>query len=177
MFEFENGLLVVDDLYIMPNNTYIVVRIDDSFYMIPSYVASGYIAGRSISKDNIRPYMSTTNKALLGKALSKHRCKSNHKFALNGTMPRGGFKVTAKRAITNDELDTICSDYGIGIDDISAEFPDKVGALFGDKYAINITSRQVRVMPTIAFEIEKKLEDMGIHALVCNSGRVNIRTA
>ena len=61
-------------------------------------------------------------------------------------------------------------------DDISDEFIEIKGDVFGDKYKKTYTCVQIKVAESIASELESKLNDKGIEAKNIAVGRVNIRT-
>lgn len=89
-------------------------------------------------------------------------------------VPRDGITINLGREITKSELDEIIKRYKLAEDDISNEFVDKKGDIYG-KYRKTYTSIQIRVDDTEALDLESKLRKKGIEAANIASGRVNIR--
>lgn len=89
-------------------------------------------------------------------------------------VPRDGIPVNLGREITKSELTEIIKQYKLTEDDISGEFADKRGDIYG-KYRKVFTSIQICVDPTEALDLESKLRKKGIEAANIDSGRVNIR--
>lgn len=87
---------------------------------------------------------------------------------------KGGVPVKLGREITGSELEDVVKRYNLSPDDISGEFTDKRGGIYG-KYAKTFTAVQVRVDPAEALDLESKLRKKGIEAANITSGRVNIR--
>jgi hypothetical protein len=163
--EYENDLLIVDELIFDPTLANgVVVRIESEYYMLNSALAAA-----PINESALRPYKRTVNKDWA-------KATYDHQFYTYGMMPRGGFKVAIGRSITAGELEEIFNKYHLGPEDVSAEFADKSGMLYGEKYAKTYTSRQIRVPTDKALSIEHKLRDKGIEAFSGSPGRVNIRT-
>ncbi len=98
----------------------------------------------------------------------------NHEYYMYKCVPRGGFDVKLKREITQTELDEIIKCYNLTEDDISNEFTDQVGGIYG-KYQKNYTSIQIRIDTNEAIPLETKLREKGIEAANIAPGRVNIR--
>lgn len=88
--------------------------------------------------------------------------------------PRGGINIPLGREITKTELDEITKQYGLSEVDISNEFVDKRGDIYG-KYRKVFTSIQIRIAPKEALDLESKLNKQGIEAANVASGCVNIR--
>lgn len=90
-------------------------------------------------------------------------------------VPRGGFIVNVEREITKSELEEIIEKYGLTEDDISNEFIDSKGDIYGPKYRKTFSAIQIRVPESEAIPLEKKLRNKGIEAFNVSPGRVNIR--
>lgn len=90
-------------------------------------------------------------------------------------VPRGGFEVPLGREITKTELDEIINKYHLTEDDMSGEFTDKKGDIYG-KYAKIYTSIQLRLEdPAAALRLESDLSKKGIEAKNIAECRLNIR--
>jgi hypothetical protein len=165
MFEYEDGLLIVDELIYDPSlpNAH-VFKINDSYYMINN----AETANRPIKEASIRPYKKHVSKGW-------RRMTYNHEFYFAGMMPRGGFNVDLGRPITAEEFKELCEKYHLSDDTISKEFEDRIGDLYG-KYAKDIKSVQIKVPADEAIPLEAELKDKGIEAGNISGGRVNIRT-
>jgi hypothetical protein len=161
--EFENNLLKVDDAFYSPRLPgHVVIRIGDDMYMLRGFTT------RKPTEADLRAYKSPTDKSW--------RKPAGYEYLMCGLMPRNGFDVEAGRPITADEFKAIITEYGLGDDDISKEFEDTLGAIFGDKYAKKHTSRQIQVPENKAIPMERELQAKGIQANNVAPGRVNIRT-
>jgi hypothetical protein len=164
MFEFENDLLVVDELIYDPGlASGVVVRIGTEHYMINN-AATKPILEKYIGPYKRKPYKDWS------------RAMHNWEFVFRGMMPRNGFEVEVGRPVTKEEFDALVEEYGLGKDDISNEFIDEKGGLFGEKYKKSYTSTQIRVSELDAIPLEQKLISKGIEASNGSPGRVNIRT-
>ena len=164
MFEYKNDLLIVDELIYDPSlPTSIVVRIDAEYYM--------YNAAEARNKPikNLRQYKKQPHK-------SWRRGSYNHEFLMGGLIPRGGFNVPVGRAITAEELKEIVEKYSLTDDEISEEFENVIGGIYGEEYAKTIKSIQVKVSGNEAIPLETALKEKGIQAGSGSPGRVNIRT-
>lgn len=164
MFEYENDLLIIDELYYdprYPNNP--VVRIGADYYLLPS-APTKPIPENSLRKFKTKP------------AATALKASHGYEFLIYHTMPRNGFEVTVGRTATPEELEEIVQEYGLTEDDISKEFDDEKGAIYGDKYAKKYKSVQVRVPNDEAIPLEQKLKEKGIEASSGSPGRVNIKT-
>ncbi|MDE7398981.1 MAG: helix-turn-helix transcriptional regulator [Oscillospiraceae bacterium] len=89
-------------------------------------------------------------------------------------VPKDGIPVNLGREITKSEFNELIKRYNLTDDDISNEFVDKKGAIYG-KYMKIYTSIQIRVDPMEAIPLETSLRKKGIEAANIASGRVNIR--
>lgn len=98
----------------------------------------------------------------------------NYEYLFIPCVPRNGFDVKLKRAITDEELSHIREEYHITDDDISGKFEDIKGKIYG-KYAKTYTCVQIRVDATVAIRLESELVSMGIEAGNIAPGRVNVR--
>lgn len=164
MFEYKNDLLIVDELIYDPAYpTDVVIRIDGEYYMINTAEA------RNRPIKNIRPYK---------KPVCNNWYRGTHdwQFLFNGLIPRDGFKVNIGRAITAEELREIVERCGLTDAEISKEFDDMIGGIYGEEYAKTIKSIQVKVPANEAISLEDELKAKGIQAGNVAPGRVNIRT-
>jgi len=164
MFEYENNLLIVDELYFdprYPNNP--VVRIRENYYMLPGGTQ------KPIPENKLKTFKTKP-------AEKSRKAEKAFEFFMQHTMPRKGFEVTVGRAATPEEFEEIVEKYGLGEEDISKEFEDTLGGIYGEKYQQTIKSRQVRVPDMEAIGLEQELREKGIQAGNGSPGRVNIRT-
>jgi hypothetical protein len=163
--EYENDLLIIDELIFDPALANgVVVRIGNEYYMINSALATA-----PIKESALRPYKRTVNKDW-GKA------SYNSQFYIYGMMPRNGFNVQLGRSITAKELEEILKEYNLRPEDVSTEFADESGRLYGEKYTKTYPARQIRVPIDKALSLEQKLRNKGIEAFSGSPGRINIRT-
>lgn len=166
MFEYEDGKLIVDGLYYDPSyRNGMVVKIKNAYYMISNRDMD---MEKPIKESALRPY-----KKKIGE---EQRRNSGHDYVFRGMVPRGGFNIEMKRPITADEFDELCKRYNLTEDDISREFDDKKGSLFGEKYVKYFKSIQISVDTNEAIPLETYLLKKGIEAGNVSPGRVNIRT-
>lgn len=162
--EYENGMLIVDELINEPSlSGSILVRIDNEYFIIRNAFSVN-----PIKQDSLRPYMRHVNEKW-------ERATLDYDFLMANLMPRGGYKVPVKRPATHEEFELICKELGLDEGDISSEFEDKIGDVYG-KYAKTIKRRQIRVPELEAIPLERKLRKMGIEASNISPGRVNIMT-
>lgn len=164
MFEYKNDLLIVDELIYDPAYpTDVVIRIDGEYYMINTAEA------RNRPIKNIRPYK---------KPVCNNWYRGTHdwQFLINGLIPRDGFKVNIGRAITAEELQEIVERYGLTDAEISKEFDDMIGGIYGEEFAKTFKAIQVKVPANEAISLEDELKAKGIQAGNVAPGRVNIRT-
>lgn len=164
MFEYKNDLLIVDELIYDPAYpTDVVIRIDGEYYMINTAEA------RNRPIKNIRPYK---------KPVCNNWYRGTHdwQFLINGLIPRDGFKVNIGRAITAEELREIVERYGLTDAEISKEFDDMIGGIYGEEFAKTFKAIQVKVPANEAISLEDELKAKGIQAGNVAPGRVNIRT-
>lgn len=164
MFEYKNDLLVVDELIYDPSYpTKIVVRINRDYFMID------IAETKKRPIENILPYKKPVDN-------SWRRGNLNWQFWINGLIPRSGFKVSVGRAITPEEFEEIIKKYGLTEDEISEEFNEVLGSIYGKEYAETIRSVQIKVPDHEAISLETELKEKGIQAGNTSPGRVNIRT-
>lgn len=159
-FEYDDeGRLIVDGLYDDPHypNGY-VIDIQGDYYILPV----GRIAEPIESK--LSP--------ILRKVSPKAEKVPQYVYTWYKIVPRDGFDVEIGRAITESEFDELKSRCNLTDDDISSEFVEKVGGIYG-KYAKTYTAVQIHV--NNAIEIERELRDKGIEVGNVAAGRVNIR--
>ena len=165
-FEYdEDGKLIIDSAWHDPHfPTGYVILIENSAFLLP--MGRNYNNGETASKV-MRPLKFYTK--------DKHTEKiRDYEYVFIPCVPRNGFDVKLGRAITEEELSLIRKKYNITDNDISGEFEDTKGKIYG-KYAKSYTCVQVRVDASIAIGLESELVSMGIEAGNISPGRVNIR--
>lgn len=162
----EDGKLIIDSAWHDPHfPTGYVLLIEGDAFLLP--IGRNYNSGEDAVKI-MRPLKFYTKD-------DKHTSKvRNYEYPFIPCVPRNGFDIKLGRAITSEELSGIREEYHITDDDISGEFEDVKGAIYG-KYAKTYTCVQVRVDAARAIELESKLVNMGIEAGNIAPGRVNIR--
>lgn len=162
----EDGKLIIDSAWHDPHfPAGYVLLINGDAFLLP--MGRNYNSGESAVKI-MRP--------LKFYKKSNHSEKlKNYEYALIPCIPRNGFNIKLGRAITPEELKKIRKEYNITGDDISSEFDDVKGAIYG-KYAKTYTCVQVRVDASQAIGLERKLRKMGVEANNIAAQRVNIRT-
>lgn len=104
----------------------------------------------------------------------KSACLLKQDYYAYKCVPRDGIPVNLGREITQSELDEIIKRYKLTEDDISNEFVDKRGDIYG-KYRKIFTSIQISIDPKEAIDLEVELRKKDIEAANIASGRVNIR--
>ena len=90
-------------------------------------------------------------------------------------VPRGGYKISLGRAITDAEFENLVKKYNLTEDSISNEFVDVKGDIYGEKYRKVFTSVQINIKSSDALSLEEELRNKGIEASNIAAGRVNIR--
>ena len=164
MLSYENDLLVVDELLFDPRYpTCAIIRIENDYFMVRNQ------SPKPLRECDLRPFKSKP-------AVKSRKVIYDNEFYFRHMMPRGGFKVSMGRAITPEEFDEITQEYQLGEEDISKEFDDKKGMLYGEKYTKEYKSVQVKVPALEAIPLEQKLRNKGVEASNGSPGRVNIRT-
>lgn len=169
-FEYDNeNRLIVDNLWYdpaLPNNR--IIEIDGDYFIAPTFYTFLDNSSKPITKEQLRPMLkklSVTSKKL-----------PQHNYLMFGCVPRGGFKVEIGRAITNGELSDLIQEYNLTKDDISGEFIDTKGEIYGDSVKVSFTAIQIKVSSgATAISIENKLRDKGIEVANITTGRINIR--
>lgn len=162
----EDGKLIIDDAWHDPRfPTGYVLLVDGDAFLLP--MGRNYNNGEDAVKIMrlLKFYTKSNNAEKL----------KNYEYALIPCIPRNGFNIKLGRAITPEELKKIRKEYNITGDDISSEFDDVKGAIYG-KYAKTYTCVQVRVDASQAIGLERKLRKMGVEANNIAAQRVNIRT-
>lgn len=166
MFEYKDNLLVVDELYFDPRYPINpVVKIRDGYYMLPA----GYVTAKRISEGELKPFKDKPG-------TRARKAMQSFEYLMCRLIPREGFKVNVGRAITEEELEGLKQEYGLTDDDISKEFDDEKGAIYGDDTKQTYKAIQIRVLANEAIALEEKLRERGIEASSGSPGRVNIRT-
>ena len=162
----EDGKLIIDSAWHDPHfPTGYVLLIDGDAFLLP--MGRNYNSGEDAVKI-MRPLKFYTKD-------DKHTSKvRNYEYPFIPCVPRNGFDIKLGRAITSEELSGIREEYHITDDDISGEFEDVKGAIYG-KYAKTYTCVQVRVDDSKAISLEERLLKMGIEVGNIAPGRVNIR--
>lgn len=166
-FEYdEDGKLIIDSAWHDPHfPTGYVLLIDGNAFLLP--MGRNYNSGEDAVKI-MRPLKFYTKD-------DKHTSKvRNYEYPFIPCVPRNGFDINLGRAITSEELSDIREEYHITDDDISGEFEDVKGKIYG-KYAKTYTCVQVRVDASQAIKLESNLVSKGIEAGNIALGRVNIR--
>lgn len=103
------------------------------------------------------------------------RAKYNHQFFMIGVEPRSGFKpAELGRPINPDEFAELKSRLELTDDDISGDFEDTIGGLYGPKSAVSVTVKQIKLTGN-PIPLESELKGKGIEAYAPNGGRLNIR--
>lgn len=163
--DYIDGKLIVDEIIIdpgLPSN--FIVRIGVDFYMMSNAKTTG-----KVTEKDLRPYKKQTNKTW-------YRPTSPHNFWIHGLVPRGGYQVDIGRAATEAEFSEVVLKYGLTEDDVSNEFTDSRGGLYGEEFKKSFPARQIRLKTTgEALEIERELRSKGIEASNGSPDRVNIR--
>lgn len=163
-FKFEDGKLIVDAAYHDPHypGDYVLI-IDGDAYLLP--------AGRNYQAESVLEAM---------RPLKFYSMKNSHEkimeyeYVFLSCVPKDGFNVQLGRPLTRVEFSLLCNEYHITEEDITDEFEDVKGKLYG-KYAKAYTCVQIRMENKKALELEQKLNQMGIEAGNICPGRINIR--
>lgn len=158
-----DGNLIVDKLLWDERvSNKLIVMIGDKFYLI-----SYNFSSEKRTADELTP--------IKNRSYKKAREMMQSDYAIRKLVPRGGYVIEIGRAITLEEFDEIKKRYSLGEDDISNEFVDVVGRIYGKNYHKEYTSVQIRVDSMEALNLESELREKGIEASNIASGRVNIR--
>ena len=160
--------LIIDGLYWCPMfpNAYII-KIEDTLYKLNFNVTNRILLDkRVLCKDDL---------LVMNRPLPEERRELNQsEYITNGCAPRGGFKVELGRAIKSEEFDNLKVKYNISDNDVSGEYIDTVGTLYG-KYAKEYTAIQVRLDGENPISVAEELSDKGIQAFAGNADRITIR--
>jgi hypothetical protein len=90
-------------------------------------------------------------------------------------VPRNGFKpLDLGRFATKAEFTEIVTTYGLTEDDISDEFEQIVGEVYGPAVKQTIKVRQLRIEGN-AIPAESAIQNRGIYAQSNDAGRIDIR--
>lgn len=163
-FEYtDDGYLIVDDMRYDPGlPQQDVVRIGESYYMIRHGAGT---VGQSIQPEDIKP-----NRKKYGKNPREHY---DYEYAMRGMMPKRGFDVGLKRAMTEAEFKEFVEKHGVK--DVTEKYQATKGALFGKKYAKTFTAVQVALEGDRNIHLEGVLQKQGICAGANAPGRLEIR--
>ena len=158
----EEGRLVVDELF--ANGASMVARIEKDYFSFPSGVSR--MNGEEIAKSmkympNFKPLRKTN--------------AAKYLYLLYNCVPRKGFSIPVGRAILPEEFEEIRKRFNLTDDDISSEFVDTRGGIYGKKYAKTFTAVQIKIPEFSAIPLEEELKNKGIEAGNTAPGRVNIR--
>jgi len=161
----EMGYWIVDELILDPHyeSTACIVKDKGAYYMI-QYRGLGNPSD-VIPLPNYKP------------SPAYERPEYNHDYMIRGLEPRQGFKpIQIGRAITSEEWNTLVSSQALTEDDISDEFEDVYGDIYGPKTRVVITVRQIKCKANgDNIPLSRELQDKGIQASAPTAGRVNIR--
>jgi len=160
----ELGYWIVDELILDPHyeSTACIVKDRGTYYMIQ------YRGGNPsdvIPVPNYKP------------SPVYERPEYNHDYMIRGLEPRQGFKpIQVGRAITEKEWDALVAGQALTEDDISDEFEDVYGDIYGPKARTVVIVRQIKCKTAgDNIPLSRELQDKGIQATAPNAGRVNIR--
>ncbi|WP_240416613.1 hypothetical protein [Paenibacillus periandrae] len=164
--EYIDGKLIVDELIIDPSlPNHVVIRIDSNFYMLRHSSATD----RELTDKDLRQYKKQPHK-------NWYRPTASYQYWIQGLVPRGGYQVEIGRAATEEEFSKIIADHCLTEDDVSLEFTDSRGELFGQAYSKSFPAKQIRVKTAgEALALERELRNKGIEAANGSPDRVNIR--
>ena len=166
MFEYEDGLLVVDDFFYHPSYPNgMIVKIQEDYYTINNAA----MGEKPIKESDLRHLKKKIIK-------NSERETQEYEYIMAGVIPRKGFTVELGRPITAKEFKDICKKYNLTTDDISKEFDNNKGGACGEKYIKYFKSIQIRVPNGEAIPLEKELRERGIEVGNGAPGRVDIRT-
>ena len=160
-FEWEDGKLVVDNISYDTGLNRVIIENDGLYYAI---------------KGKLSQEIPLKQQLIQVRRHCEFKDLGNTIYMINNCVPRQGFNIEVGREITPSEMQSIREEYNILDDDISDEFIEIKGDVFGDKYKKTYTCVQIKVAESIASELESKLNDKGIEAKNIAVGRVNIRT-
>lgn len=163
----ENDRLIVDGLYYDPSLNADLIRIDGLIYKLI----------RNADKEvDPSKWLRVVRKSYTEYMLKNmDESDFNYKFVWKNLAPRGGFVVTLRRAITDEEFEALKEKYNLTPNDITEPFIDTAGEIYGKKATRTFTAIQIRVNAGEAIPLEHELRDKGIEAFNGSPGRVNIR--
>lgn len=167
-FKFtEDGKLLIDAGYndIRFPNDYIIV-IDGTVFALP--LGRRADSGEQVVKSlRILPFydLEKANKQPL----------RNYQYIGLHCIPKQGIEIPLGRAITDAEFKELCDTYSLTEDDISSEFEDAKGMVYGKEFAKTYTCVQVKIEKENPIQIERMLKEKGIEANNISPTRINIR--
>lgn len=158
----DEGRLIVDKIFTDPSypNGYIV-SIDGEYFALNFGITSDKPTG-----DLLKP---------IKKAPTERADEiAQHHYVLLMCVPKDGFNVNVGRAITDQEFKDFKDKYNLTESDISGEFVDVIGGIYGDKYKKSFTVVQAEIKFK-AIAAESELRAKGIQAYSGAPDRLNIR--
>ena len=166
-FEYdEDGKLIVDNIWIDPTISFrAVAEINGSYFLMPHLSNNIDYTKTPIVDDMVE----------MRRAASASSDEANITWYLHfNCTRRSGWDVKLGRAITPDELKEFMAKYNRTDDDISSEFVDVVGDLYGKKWRKEFKAIQIKgfLNPVIA---AYDLRDKGIEAAAVGVDYLNIR--
>lgn len=166
-FEYdEEGKLIVDNIWIDESmNFRAVAEIDGSYFLMPRLTINEDYYKTPIVNDVVemkRPIKEGSMEAPI-----------DYYIKFNCTRRRG-WDIKVGRAITEDELKEFMEKHNRNDNDISSEFVDVVGDLYGKKWRKEFKAIQIKgfINPVIA---ASELRDKGIEAAAVGADYINIR--
>jgi hypothetical protein len=103
------------------------------------------------------------------------RLTYSHEYLFCDCVPRDGFRVEAKRIMTDEEFSILRTRLNLTDDDVSEPFTDRIGSIYGPDTMIEFSARQIQVGNQMALTLESELLGQGIQASCVAAGRLNIR--
>jgi hypothetical protein len=160
----ETGNWLIDELIPDPHffSSGCVIKDKDQYY---------FIRFRGTEKNTVEPLANYKDSP------AYERAHFNHDYFMHGVEPRTGYTLPeVGRAITADEFTELTNRLELTDDDISDEFTETKGGLYGPKAQVSITVKQIKTkIAGDAIPVESELREKGIEAFSSNAGRVNIR--
>lgn len=158
----DEGRLIVDKIFTDPSYpSGYIVSIDGEYFALNFGITSDKPTG-----DLLKP---------IKKAPTERAGEiAQHHYVLLKCVPKDGFDVKVGRAITDQEFKDLKDKYGLTERDISGEFVDVIGGIYGDKYKKSFTVVQVKIKFK-AIAAESELRAKGIQAYSGAPDRLNIR--
>lgn len=163
----DEGKMIVDHIWLDPRYpTTPIAEIDDVYYFIPS---PSQLIDNKLNAKHLRPIM--TKPAITSTEVPKHWYPMFY-----GCTRRGGYGMEIRRAITEQEFEEIKTRFKLTEDDISTEFTDVRGAIYGKQYQQEFTAIQIKIANGVsAIALADELTDKGIEASNPTAYRVNIK--